>query len=104
SDGTAADGRALLRAGERGHVSLVFTEGGPAVIPSLGAEAERKIDATVRWWRDWSSRCRYHGPFRDAVVRSALTLKAMAYAPSGAVVAAPTTSLPEKLGGVRNWD
>jgi GH15 family glucan-1,4-alpha-glucosidase len=62
------------------------------------------IRETERWWRDWSGRCRYQGEWRDLVVRSLITLKALTYAPSGGIVAAPTSSLPEQLGGVRNWD
>jgi GH15 family glucan-1,4-alpha-glucosidase len=59
---------------------------------------------TEQWWRDWSDRCTYQGPWREAVLRSLITLKALTYAPTGGIVAAPTTSLPEQLGGVRNWD
>ena len=62
------------------------------------------LERTEKWWNEWASRCTYRGDWRDAVMRSLLTLKALIYLPTGGMVAAPTTSLPEKLGGVRNWD
>lgn len=65
---------------------------------------ERALRDTEDWWNKWSKRCTYQGPWRDAVVRSLITLKALTYAPTGGIVAAPTTSLPELLGGMRNWD
>jgi GH15 family glucan-1,4-alpha-glucosidase len=64
----------------------------------------RALDDTTRWWQEWSSRCTYEGPWREHVMRSLITLKALTYAPTGGLVAAPTTSLPEEIGGVRNWD
>jgi GH15 family glucan-1,4-alpha-glucosidase len=67
-------------------------------------DAEEIIAHTEQWWQEWSNRCTYHGPWREVVVRSLITLKALTYAPTGGIVAAPTTSLPEQLGGVRNWD
>ena len=67
-------------------------------------DADETLAATEQWWREWSGRCMYVGPWREAVVRSLITLKALTYAPTGGIVAAPTTSLPECLGGVRNWD
>ncbi len=62
------------------------------------------LDATEAYWREWAGRCTYNGKWRDAVVRSLLTLKTLTYGPTGGIVAAVTTSLPEALGGVRNWD
>src|SRR5262249_30713112 len=67
-------------------------------------DPERLLEDTQRWWEEWSGRCIYQGEWREAVLRSLITLKALTYAPTGGIVAAPTTSLPEHLGGVRNWD
>ncbi|UUP16635.1 glycoside hydrolase family 15 protein [Nitratireductor thuwali] len=95
-----------------------FTVGAGATVPFVLAwhpshrVEERDIDPQQRleeaetWWRDWSSQCRIdkEHPWRDAVTRSLITLKALTFAPTGGIVAAPTTSLPEQLGGERNWD
>ncbi len=67
-------------------------------------DPEASLRETERWWGDWASKCSYQGSWRDAVYRSLITLKALTYAPTGGIVAAPTTSLPEQIGGVRNWD
>jgi GH15 family glucan-1,4-alpha-glucosidase len=67
-------------------------------------DAAKTVRETEQWWREWSSHCTYRGPWRGAVLRSLITLKALTYAPTGGIVAAATTSLPEQLGGVRNWD
>ncbi|MFJ1545714.1 glycoside hydrolase family 15 protein [Streptomyces sp. NPDC088246] len=67
-------------------------------------DPESSLDATADFWREWIEQCTYHGPYREAVVRSLITLKALTYAPTGGIVAAPTTSLPEDIGGSRNWD
>ncbi|HYO51391.1 glycoside hydrolase family 15 protein [Archangium sp.] len=73
--------------------------------PPPALDVETAVADTESWWREWSSRCVYHhGPWREAVQTSLMVLKALTYAPTGGIVAAATTSLPEQLGGVRNWD
>ncbi|MEU9300796.1 glycoside hydrolase family 15 protein [Streptomyces sp. NPDC048269] len=62
------------------------------------------LEQSLADWREWASQCRYEGPYREAVTRSLITLKALTYAPTGGILAAATTSLPEEIGGVRNWD
>jgi len=72
--------------------------------PPARLDASRSLDETRKFWDEWVSRCTYQGTYRDAVVRSLITLKALTYRPTGGIVAAATTSLPEDIGGVRNWD
>jgi GH15 family glucan-1,4-alpha-glucosidase len=67
-------------------------------------DPQKQLAELERWWTEWANRCPYQGPWRDPVVRSLLTLKALTYEPTGGIVAAPTTSLPESFGGIRNWD
>ena len=99
-----ARGRITLRAGDTVYASLSFADDWPAVLAPLGLTSERALQRTVEWWRRWAARVSYDGPFAAAVRRSALAIKLLCYAPSGAVVAAPTTSLPERPGGSLNWD
>jgi len=100
----AVHARVTLRAGEAAHFSLTLADDWPAVLPPVGGWSQAAIDRSTRWWRSWLSRLTYDGPARAAVERSALVLKLLVFAPSGAVVAAPTTSLPERVGGDLNWD
>jgi len=88
--------------GERAEFALSYR---PSHEPAREAiDAEAALAATEKEWRDWSARCTDPGRWRDAIVRSLVTLKALTYGPTGGIVAAPTTSLPEHPGGVRNWD
>jgi GH15 family glucan-1,4-alpha-glucosidase len=91
-----------VREGQRVPFTLTWH---PSHQPEPAApQPEAAIQHTEAWWREWSERCTYEGEWREAVVRSLITLKALTYAPTGGLVAAVTTSLPEQLGGVRNWD
>jgi len=100
----AAFARLHLAAGDVARFSLSHAEESPAVLPCLGDEASERIRISKDWWEQWAGQVSYNSRYRDAVVRSALTLKLLTYAPSGAIVAAATTSLPERIGGKLNWD
>ncbi len=105
SDRTAAFGRFSLKRGDRCDFSLTYAEGNIATIPPLHRDfLDRQLDTTCRWWQQWAARCTYRGKYRREVLRSLLVLKLLTFAPSGAVVAAPTCSLTERIGGSRNWD
>ena len=103
-DRSAAVGVKHLRAGEAIHLSLTWAEDAPAVLPPLGVWTREVIARTLRLWEAWSARTRYAGKYRAQVIRSAIIVRLLAFAPSGAIVAAATTSLPEKRGGQSNWD
>ena len=103
-EGKGATGRFVLEKGESAHFSLTHTTDAPAIIPPLGEWTRRVVGKTIALWEQWSARTRYDGPYRQHVVRSAIVVRLLAYAPTGAIVAAPTTSLPETIGGKLNWD
>ena len=91
-----------IRQGEQ--VAFVLMWHPSHVAPPAPLDASAALAETERWWREWSAKCCYDNPWREQVVRSLITLKALTYAPTGGIVAAPTSSLPECIGGVRNWD
>ena len=88
--------------GERLH--FVLTHGASHLPDLVSLDVDDALYATEQYWAAWAARCTYEGPWAEAVKRSLLTLKCLTYAPTGGIVAAPTTSLPEALGGMRNWD
>jgi GH15 family glucan-1,4-alpha-glucosidase len=102
------EGRCVVRAGERLRLSLTYYP--PELLDdeplerAAPDELDRALEQTIRWWRRFSRRVDFEGPEADAVRRSALVLKALTFQPTGSMVAAPTTSLPESLKGKRNWD
>jgi len=108
------DGYAVERIGDDLRITMTLREGESAgvMLESMGGkprrisatELARITDDTAKFWRDWVHRSTYQGRWREMVARSAMTLKLMTYAPTGALVAAPTTGLPELTGGERNWD
>ena len=96
--------RIRLRQGDKRYFSLTFSKNDIGIVPPLGKDASLCFQSTLDWWQQWSKQCRYNGPYYDAVMRSALTLKLLTSSLTGAVLAAGTTSLPEYIGGSRNWD
>jgi GH15 family glucan-1,4-alpha-glucosidase len=101
-------GRAIaeftVKQGERLIFSFSYSNQSPAVLPELKETAWTRMQQTIHYWRKWISKINYAGVYENAVKRSALVLKLLAHAPSGSIIAAPTTSLPEMPGGKRNWD
>ena len=99
----SAFARTSLCAGQSLLFSFSYARESPTVLPPL-EQIPQRIDLCVDWWRQWAGQAQYDGDFRDEVLRSALTLKLLSFTPSGAIIAAPTTSLPEHIGGSLNWD
>ncbi|MFJ3794015.1 glycoside hydrolase family 15 protein [Kitasatospora sp. NPDC090091] len=103
-DGTDVRAHFKLLEGESAVFALDVVDGDVRPRACPRAEAQAQFEATVRFWRHWLAQSRYRGRWREMVHRSALVLKLLTYAPTGGIVAAPTTSLPERVGGERNWD
>jgi GH15 family glucan-1,4-alpha-glucosidase len=96
-------GTARVRAGESTLVAMTAADREPLVFAGR-RDAERRLERTIDFWRSWTRKTEYDGPWGELVQRSALVLKLLVFAPSAAIVAAPTTSIPEWIGGARNWD
>jgi GH15 family glucan-1,4-alpha-glucosidase len=104
-DAGAAAAEFRLERGQRASFVLESVDGaGDSFAPTGDGDIQGLFDETVSFWRGWLSRSRYAGRWRESVDRSALALKLLTFEPTGAIVAAPTTSLPERVGGARNWD
>ena len=108
SDGAACFGSFTIKEGQRKYLSIIYRrphklDGGTIEAPDTG-EIERRFKQTIDWWHGWSSQVDYEGPYKEHVKLSALVLKGLTNASTGAIAAAATTSLPERIGGSRNWD
>ncbi len=103
-DGDSLSARTTLKSGDVISFSLTYSRESPAVLPPLGDLVTQKLNLSINCWQQWSDQIKYDGPYRKQVVRSALVLSLLTYAPSGALVAAATSSLPECIGGELNWD
>ncbi|MCH5372477.1 MAG: DUF5911 domain-containing protein, partial [Planctomycetes bacterium] len=101
-DNRSFNSRFTLKEGEKSCFVLTWYPSN-AELPDR-VNPDHALRDTEEFWREWSGRIEYSGRYRDAVVRSLITLKAMVYSPTGGIVAAPTSSLPEEIGGERNWD
>jgi GH15 family glucan-1,4-alpha-glucosidase len=99
----AIGGRFTAHANERALLAITVADQEPLVLPAR-ADCDARMVRTANAWRDWTARRTYSGRWRDAVLRSALAVRLLVFAPSGAVAAAATSSLPEHIGGERNWD
>jgi GH15 family glucan-1,4-alpha-glucosidase len=97
-----------VRSGQKVHLGLQFVQPEEAGAVRMryrgGAELRAHFKETLQWWRNWSAKIHYEDGPGPNIIRSAITLKALTFAPTGAIIAAPTTSLPERIGGERNWD
>jgi len=103
--GDGVRGEFILQSGQEAAFALRYSDSRRcAPLYEEPLDSEQRLIETARFWRNWAGRSRYRGRWREMVTRSALVLKLLSYLPSGAIVAAPTTSLPERIGGERNWD
>ena len=103
-EGDRATASFVLHEGEEIPVMLAQTPGEPPPLDALGARCQHAFQATLRFWQEWITRSHYQGRWREMVKRSCLALKLLTFEPTGAIIAAPTMSLPERIGGPRNWD
>ncbi len=92
-----------IEQGDEAYLAVVSSDAEPLFLPGRD-ELERDLSRTIARWQEWTSNVSYSGPWRETVIRSALALKLLLFSPTGAIAAAPTTSLPEQIGGDRNWD